>query len=150
MADFERKERFDAVFQGEQVKVNRVWSGHRFTDEEVELLRAGETIHFPAKSKAGNDYEAYGYLKRQSFVNAEGKEISYVGFTLDFDAAPSEIPAGFCGHTFTDEERQLLESGQPLHLDDLVSKRGNTFGADLTWGPDPEKPARKKILLSFE
>jgi DNA topoisomerase-3 len=150
MADFERNERFDATYDCKAVKVNRVWSGHRFTDEEVEALRAGDTIHFMAKAKDGHDYEAYGYLAEQTFTNAEGKEIVYVGFKLDFDSAPSTIPASFCGHTFSDAERDLLESGQPLHLDGLKSKRGNTFSADLTWGPDPENPVRKKIILSFD
>lgn len=149
---YAEKERVSGVFKGEQVRFSRVWSGHRFTDKEVAALLAGETIHFTSVSKAGNKYEAYGYLDHLTFTNSAGKEIPYVGFHLDFDAAPEDtIPWSFAGHQFSDAEHKLLESGAPIHVEGLVSKRtGNTYDADLRWGDDADNPGRKRILISFD
>ena len=146
------KERVSGVFKGKQVRFSRVWGGHRFTDEECDALLAGDSIHFPAVSKAGNKYEAYGYLAEQVFVNNLGEKIPFFGFKLDFDVAPEDvIPWVFLGHQFTESERAFLATGQPLHVTDLTSKRtGNVFEADLVWGDDAERPGRKRINLSFE
>ena len=150
-SNFVKKEKAEGMFNGEQVRFNREWGGHRFTDDEVDKLLAGDNIHFSAKSKAGNTYEAYGYLAHQTFINSQGDEVPFVGFKLDFDLAPDTVPASFCGHKFTAAEKSVLEKGNVLHLTDLVSKRtGNTFEADLKWGEDKDNPGRKRINLSFD
>ena len=151
MADFRERERVDVDFKGEQVHFNRIWRGHRFSDEEVAKLAAGDVISFMATSKAGKPYEAWGYLAEQVFVDEQGREVSYFGFKLDFDKAPDRIPHSVCGHVLSDAERRLLESGQKLHVTDLVSKRtGNTFEADLQWGDDEQRPGHKRINLFFD
>ena len=73
-------ERFTGTWNGKEVSVKRVWSGHRFTDEEVEKLLAGEEITFKARSKTKNvDYDAKGKLADQEY---EGKP--FVGFIPNF------------------------------------------------------------------
>ena len=73
-------ERFEGTWNGKTVKVKRVWSGHRFTDEEVQHLLKGEVIAFETTSnKTGNKYTAKGRLEEQSY---EGR--AFVGFKPDF------------------------------------------------------------------
>lgn len=69
----------EGVWKKQKIRFKRVWSGHRFTDEECAALLAGGEISFPAKSKSGNDYVAVGKLAKQTY---NGR--SYVGFKADF------------------------------------------------------------------
>ena len=74
-------ERFEGTWNDKQVKVKRTWSGHRFTDEEVECLLQGGTITFEATSnKTGNKYTAKGKLAEQSY---EGR--NFIGFKPIFE-----------------------------------------------------------------
>ena len=74
-------EKFEGKWNGKDVKVKRVWGGHKFTDEEINCLLDGGTIIFEAKSaKTGNTYKAKGHLAEQSF---EGH--TFIGFKPIFD-----------------------------------------------------------------
>lgn len=76
----DKPERFTGTWNGKEVSVKRVWGGHRFTDEEVEKLLAGEEIKFRATSKTKNsEYDAKGKLADQEY---EGRK--FVGFKPDF------------------------------------------------------------------
>ena len=76
----DKPERFTGTWNGKEVSVKRVWSGHRFTDEEVEKLLAGEMITFRATSKAKRtEYDAKRKLAEQEY---EGRK--FVGFKPDF------------------------------------------------------------------
>lgn len=83
---FETVEMFEGMWNDTYIKVKRlwgkndVWEGHRFTDDEVRMLLAGETIEFEATSKKGNTYTAKGKLEKQTF---NGR--TFIGFKLDFD-----------------------------------------------------------------
>ena len=66
------------TFKRKKVSFKRTFSGHRFTDEEVEALLAGKTISFEAISKAGNPYTATGALGTKTW---KGRKI--FGFQLD-------------------------------------------------------------------
>lgn len=73
-------ERFTGMWNGKEVKVKRVWSEHRFTDDEVAHLLAGDTIKFQAKSqKTGNYYSAEGKLAEQEYNGNK-----FVGFKPNF------------------------------------------------------------------
>lgn len=63
----------------EEVKFNREWGGHRFTEEEIKKLLDGEEISFDAKSKKGNEYTAKGKLEEQTFNGHK-----FWGFKPDF------------------------------------------------------------------
>ena len=150
MANFGDRERVEGIWNGKEVRFNREWSKHRFTDEEVQKLLAGESISFQAKSKAGNPYMAYGYLAEQSFVNSDGEEIDYVGFKLDFDNAPQTPPLSWCEHVFTRTELDHLAAGKVVHIQGAKSKRtGNVFDADVVWD-DAEQTGTKRIRPLFD
>ncbi len=125
---FEQKEKAEGLWAEENamVRFNRQWGSHRFTDDEVTQLLAGEEISFPAKSTKGFDYTAKGKLARQSYNGH-----SYVGFTL---SPRDDFPSVLCGHTFTDEEKSDLKNGMVVHIQGFVSKKGKNFDASLKWG----------------
>lgn len=77
---FENAEMFEGMWNDKYIKVKREWSGHRFTDDEVRQLLAGEVIEFEATSKkTGSNYTAKGKLEKQEY---NGK--SFIGFKPDF------------------------------------------------------------------
>lgn len=120
----------------EEVSFNKSFSGHTFTDEECEKLLNGETISFPAKSKAGKAYTAKGFLARQVF---NGR--SFVGFSLaPFEAS---VPDTWAGHRFTDDEKAKLKAGEQIEITDAVGKSGKPFEATVAYGLDPKEPAKK-------
>lgn len=80
LADFKPKEKAEGLFNGEQVKFNREWSGHRFSDDEVDKLLAGDEIEFDFKSKKGDDWHIVGKLAKQEYNGHE-----FYGFQPDFD-----------------------------------------------------------------
>ena len=84
----EEKEKFEGVHTKLNIPVrfNRVWSGHRFTDEECQKLLNGEVIGFMATSKKGTEFRAVGLLAQQEFNGH-----SYWGFRLDTNAIPNAV-----------------------------------------------------------
>jgi len=74
-------ERFTGKWNGKDVRVKRVWSGHRFTDDEIAVLLDGQTIEFQAVSKkTGNTYNAKGKLAEQEYNGNK-----FVGFKPEFN-----------------------------------------------------------------
>lgn len=63
---------------GVKTKFKRVWSGHTFTEKEIQDLLAGKAIEFDATGAKGL-YRAKGNLDNISFTK-DGKTIQYVGF----------------------------------------------------------------------
>lgn len=61
-----------------EIRFKRVFSGHRFTDDECKDLLAGKTISFDAVSASGKSYKAEGKLAEQTY---QGRK--YVGFALN-------------------------------------------------------------------
>lgn len=79
--DNDQVERFSGKWNGQDVNVKRVWSGHRFTDDEVQQLLADKVISFETVSKkTGNKYTAKGKLANQEW---NGKP--FIGFKPIFD-----------------------------------------------------------------
>ena len=78
-AERDAVEYVDCVWKGKSERFKRVWSGHRFTDEEVAALKAGKKIEFQATSaRTGNEYTATGALGYGTF-----KGRKFFGFQLD-------------------------------------------------------------------
>ena len=77
---------FEGMWNNKYIRVKRVWGkndiweGHRFTDDEVRELLAGNNVEFEATSKKGNKYTAKGKLEEQDF---NGKK--FIGFKPDFN-----------------------------------------------------------------
>lgn len=147
----QRKEKAEGVWAetGEAVKFNREWSGHTFTDMELEDLLAGKEIAFAAvSSKTGNEFQARGKLATQQFNGS-----TFVGFKPDFgpkkDASGKDLPpAEWCKHVFTPDEIKSLQAGEKIYIDDFESKKGKTFAATIHFGTEPGG-GPKKIIPEF-
>jgi DNA topoisomerase-3 len=141
-------ERYSGTWNGKQVSFKRVWGDHHFTDDECAKLINGEEISFPAKSKAGKDYTATGKLAEQEYSGHK-----YVGFALNSNGTggasgrSQTVPAMWCSHKFTDDEKQQLEAGLTVEGHDFVSKKGNKFSAKLKWGLKDD--GSKGIIAEF-
>lgn len=138
VAEKERAEGTWAV-TGKAVAFNRKWGGHRFTDEEVSALLAGETIDFSGTAKSGNTYDVYGKLAEGEF-----KGRKYVGFQKEgFGRRGADggllPPAAWCKHTFTRAELDTLAAGDAVEATDFVSKKGTTFSTSVTWDKGENK-----------
>lgn len=137
---FTPKEKVTGVYQptAEQISFNKEWSSHKFTDDEISKLLAGETISFQATAKNGNAYVARGSLQKQEFNGHE-----FWGFAL----AQNSVPQSWAGHTFTQEEIDTLQNGGSVYVTDCVSKKsGKAFACTLSWG---EEDGKKKLIPNF-
>lgn len=128
MSETQQKEKYEGIWHGKQVRFSREWGGHRFTDEECERLCNGETIVLrDLKSKKGSTYSIQGRLN-----DLEYNGHPYVGFeNLGF---PQEVPKSWAKHTFTEDERLMLEAGKEIYVEGFVSKKGNVFSCYVKYG----------------
>lgn len=138
---------------GEEVTFARQWSGHTFTDMELEDLLAGREIEFTAVSaRTSKEFEARGSLASQTY---QGR--AFIGFKPNFepkappkDAAGNEVPPeGWCQRQFTPAEIAKLVAGEKVYIDDFVSKGGKTFAATVHWGNEKGKKGPKRIIPEF-
>lgn len=145
------------VWNGRDVTFKRTFSGHRFTDEEVEKLLAGETISVTdfVSSKTGSKFAGAGKLEVQSY-----KGRKYLGFKIveflnldgskqaernDADYASGtwkrkkvRFKRNFRGHILSDSEVEKLLSGSEIEIRGLKAKSGKEYGvkaklANLTY-----------------
>lgn len=135
------KERAEGTWavNGKAVAFNRSWGGHRFTDDEIARLLAGEPIDVSGVAKSGNPFDAYGKLGE-----GEYKGRKYVGFQMEGfgrrDADGTVLPpAQWCQHTFTPAELDTLAAGGAVEATDFVSKKGRTFSTSVTWDKENNK-----------
>ena len=86
---YEKKEKVDLPEDmyfyseyGTATRFNRVWGGHRFTDDEVARLCAGEEITFEHTYPDGGTQMITGALENQTFSPADDPDrtIPFVGF----------------------------------------------------------------------
>ncbi|MBQ6132717.1 MAG: DUF3945 domain-containing protein [Lachnospiraceae bacterium] len=141
------KEYATGKWNGKDIRFNRVFRGHRFTDEEVAALLKGEEIPVEGLvTKDGKTYGVIGTLEEQSFTNEAGEDIKFIGFKQT--GFVEGVPTIWCGHTFTDEERSALEEGKTLTLTGLTSKKGTTFDAVVRYGAD--ESGKKRIIAEFD
>ena len=127
MADFVQKEKYTGEFNGQTVSFNREWSGHKFTDAECEALLAGSEIIIEAVSKkTGNKFSVCGKLDQGMY---NGK--SFYAFQPDFNK--KIIPITLNGHVITNKEREALEKGKEILIQDFISKTNNQYAALVTF-----------------
>lgn len=134
------KEKATGIFNGQQVTFNREWSGHRFTDDEVQKLLAGEEIELlGVVGKSGKSFDVKGKLSEQTY---NGKK--FFGFEktefINNNANSADRCSGvwngkqvsfkkeWGGHTFTDDECTRLLNGEEIEITGLTSKTGSTYG----------------------
>lgn len=120
-------ERFEGVWNGENVNPKRVWSGHRFTDDEIKDLLAGKEIVITAiSSRTLKDFKCRGRLSRQVYGGRE-----YVGF--ERTGFINDGPTSWCMHDFTDDEKKTLLSGGTVKVMNFTGKSGRRFKAEVKW-----------------
>jgi len=132
MADFEQAERFEGEWNGEEVHPKRIWSGHRFTDEEVEKLLDGEEITIDATSSAGKPYRCKGKLAKQEYNGNEFVGFLRTGFVNDG-------PTQWCKYQFTDEEKKDLLDGKTVRGTKFIGNSGKAFKAIVKWNNKDNK-----------
>lgn len=139
-----QKEKASGMWDGQQISFNREWCGHRFDDDEVRRLLAGESIEITANGKNG-PYQAVGRLDWGEFNGHK-----YVGFQRTGFGGGNTIPKSWCQHVFTEDEKLLLESGKKVMLTGCVSKAGNRFDVKVSWEDETDASGtRKKIVPHF-
>ena len=107
---------------GQEVSFKSESHGHKFTSEEIDtLLSGGElTLDLPKKDKSGT-YEGILYLGE-----GDGKWAGKFGVQLKF---PIKVPNSWCKRTFTQQEKDLLESGEEIFIEGYTSNAGKSFNA---------------------
>ena len=132
MAQEEQAERFEGTWNGEDVHPKRVWSGHRFTDDEIEKLLNGEEITIDAVSSDGKPYRCKGKLAKQEYNGNE-----FIGFSRT--AFVNDGPNSWCKYTFTADEKADLLAGKTVKGTKFIGKSGKTFKAIVKWNAKDEK-----------
>jgi len=112
--------------------------GHAFTASERDQLLAGHTIFIDdLTSRTGNPVAAEVHI---GIRKGDTKPSLIMAFPT--------IPATYMGHRFTDEERAQLNGGGAIMVDDLVSKAGKRFTAQLHLGVK-EGQTKQSIIMTF-
>lgn len=134
-------ERFEGTWNNKKVRPKRTWSGHRFTDDECRALLAGDEIAIEAQGKNGA-YKCKVKLDNCSYNGHDYVGVTRTGSVNDGgkpDGRFTGIPASWCGHKFTDDEKALLEAGKPVALMGCISKKGSSFDCKMTYDKDTHK-----------
>ena len=128
---YEKKERYQGNYKGSLVSFSREQRGDRLTDEECEVLLRDETITHTFTAKSGRPYE----MKATGLTQMTYNDHPYWGPKWEFAKKREEgVPAIWCGHTFTPEEKASLEKGEKVPLTGCVSKKGNQFDCVVSYG----------------
>lgn len=129
----EQVERFECEWEGVVYHPKRVWSGHRFTDEEIEELAMGNEITIEAiSSKTGNPFKCKGVLDMQEYEGVE-----FLGFKrTEF---VNDGPTSWCKYKFTPEEKADLLAGKTVKSNKFIGNSGKTFAAEVKWNTETEK-----------
>lgn len=123
-----------------EITFTREWGGHTFTDLECKQLLNGETIVINTVSSKGKPYKVQGKLSLQEY-----KGRKYVGFeNLGFIETFPEV---WCGHRFTQEEKNMLEAGMAVHIDGCISKKKKIFSTTVVYA---EYKGKKCIQIKEE
>lgn len=147
------QERVSGEFNGQPVSFKREFAGHRFSDDEVKQLLAGETIRIKCKSKNGSPYSVEGQLEQAMY-----KGRTFWAFQPDFDTAEREGYASgtwngkdisfkgtYSSHTFTEQEIKQLLAGK-----DITIKIKTKAGEAEVKGKLAEKTYKGNTYVGFD
>lgn len=137
-----------SLMNGEAVRFNRIWSGYRFTDEEVARLMAGYDIRIKTAFTDGingsldwqeyNGYEFFGFAPWDAGV---------------YEREDAPFPIQWNGHTFTEEEQAILRRGDRLLLVCESKTSRASYAVNISFDYIQENgphPARWGIVPHFE
>lgn len=109
---------------GEEVSFKSESHGHKFTSEEIDTLLSGGELELTLPKKDGSgSYEGILYLGEGE---GDGKWAGKFGVQLKF---PIKVPNSWCKRTFTQQEKDLLESGEEIFIEGYTSNAGKSFNA---------------------
>ena len=108
-------------YNGQDAFIPKEFGGHVFTEDEIATLASGGVVDFEATKKSGGTYHAYMEIGEKEW---QGKTSLGLVFAM---------PQEFCQHKFTEDELTALKNGDSIICNDLVSKKGSTFTAALTY-----------------
>lgn len=116
---FEKKaEKAMGVWNGETIKIPASHAGHAFTQDELDVLFAGNTLTFDGFDFNNNPIEVSIRLKKMTY---KGKP--YVGFEDmaycygTFEGQEIKFKRTYMGHTFSEPECNSLLSGGTLEFE---------------------------------
>lgn len=112
--DLPKREFASGVWNGENVKFNRVLGGYRFSDSEVADLLAGKTIRFTVKNNPVVGKLAHLEYKGVRYVGVEAKREKANGTWHGQEIA---INKTYMDHTFSDDELAKLFAGQEIEIE---------------------------------
>lgn len=124
------KQKYTGVWSelNREITFTREWGGHTFTDIECNRLLMGQTIIIDAISSKGKAFKVKGKLSIQEFKGRKFVGFENLGFV-------ETIPEVWCGHRFTDDEKNMLESGMAVHIDGCISKKTKKiFSTTVVYG----------------
>ena len=139
--DTGERERCEGTWNGRDVRFNRTWSGHRFTDEECEKLLSGEEIEIEATSaKTGKTFRVKGKLSEQTYNGRKFVGFERTGFVDSRDDDPDYVKGTWNGrevrfkrvwggHRFTDDEVSRLLVGETISIEGMKSRAGKEYTA---------------------
>ncbi|WP_195212534.1 DNA topoisomerase [Lactobacillus paragasseri] len=137
-------ERVNGIYSptGEEINFSRIFSGHRFTDEEIQQLLAGQTIKVNCKSKKGTAIIVPGKLSEKTYQNKKFWGFSFDVNKIEFPDDGTRTtgifkPTGqkvtfknsWSSHKFTDSELQTLLNGETITIE-CTSKKGTPLSVE--------------------
>lgn len=144
------KDKYSGMWNGKSVSFNRVFGGHRFTDQECEDLCNGKEVRLIGLQGKNGTYNAKGVLADQVYKGVKFVGFSITGYLNDDGtdkvsssggASSSEYATGiwkkkqvrfkreFGGHRFTDDEVEALLKGKEISFQAVSSNTGNPYTA---------------------
>lgn len=128
----QKKEFTKLEFNDQEITINRVWGGHRFTDAELKKLASGSSIHITAKKASGEEFECDGNIQKQEYNG-----YTFWGFKLlplkkkekatgTFEGKEISFNKVWGNHRFTDQEITDLLSGKQISFK-KTSQRGTEY-----------------------
>lgn len=133
----DQREKASGVWNGETVEFTRTFGTHRFSDEEVSRLLAGETIQFESRSKDGKtviftgrlahlEYKGHRYVgfEHLDTLNAEGKSLNADYVSGKWKRKDIRFKRTWRAHEFTDQEAADLLEGKEIIVS-VKDKDGN-------------------------
>lgn len=115
------------LFQGKEISFRRMFSNHRFTDEEVKRLLNGETILIRNVKTKNGPRDLWGSLQEKLFngVMRFGFEIEKNTVKGIWQGQSVEIKRSWGAHVFTEQELRDLFDGKQISFDYM--KNGQNF-----------------------
>ncbi len=102
------------------LNLGKLYHGHEWTDEEKKNIIGKGTPGHPIELTFGDNGNKYLCLVA---VDSDLNSLTHRNVNN------ISISDKFCGHVFTDEEKNKLKNGKQLHINDFVTKDGRKYSS---------------------